>query len=104
MKDINCISVEKPSEDFICRKAVPITTTIPFNIHQDIKKSHMSWNSLILRGWEATKGFEKLTSTVKVQEEDMSLIQRKSQRMQEVIFDLNDKIEALTKELKDVKK
>lgn len=95
--DSNCVEVEKPREDFVSKKAVPITTTIPFNIHQDIKASKMSWNSLILRGWEATQGFNGLTKRAQATEEEVIMLQKKSETLQNIIFQLNDKIEELEK-------
>ena len=77
-----------------------ITTSIPYNIWLVIKKSKTSWNSLILRGWESRNGFDGLTKRSREIEQTSKNQQNSINRMQKIIFDLNDKIEKLIEERK----
>jgi hypothetical protein len=81
--------------EFISKRSVPITTTIPHDKWLEIKKSRMSWNSLILRGWEAHQGFNGLTDRTRANEETVKNLETNIARMQQIIFNLNDKLEKI---------
>jgi len=93
-----------PYEEMLKERAVPITTTIPYSKWIAIKESKESWNGLILRGWEARNGFENLTKRTSKNEENASNQAKAINRMQQVIFDLNDKIDSLNKQLEEARK
>lgn len=84
-----------PRKDFVSEKSVPITTTIPYRIWKEIKESKSSWNSLILRGWAAQKGFEEMTERLRETEHRNSNQERNIARLQAIIFDLQEKMQGL---------
>lgn len=89
--------MKKQQKEFISERAVAITTTIPYSKWCEIKKAKQSWNGLILRGWDATQGFNGLTERANETENTIRQQERAIARFQKVIFDLQDKIDKLEK-------
>lgn len=89
--------MKKQQKEFIGERAVPITTTIPYSKWLEIKKAKQSWNGLILRGWDANNGFNGLKERANHTEETIKQQERAIARFQKIIYDLQDKIDDLTK-------
>ena len=96
-KEIQKDLIEKPRKDFVSKRSVNITTSIPFNIWEEIKASKTSWNSLILRGWSSSKGFDEITQRLRDTEKTSINQARMIQKYQGMVFELNDRIEDLEK-------
>lgn len=85
-------------------RAVPVTTTIPLSKWHEIKKARLSWNSLILKGFDSINGFEGLTNRSRESEKAIHVLERNMARLQTIIIEQGETNEKLNKKLEKLQK
>ena len=86
---------------FVPERAVTITTSIPYSMWLACKQSKESWNGLVIRGFEARKGFERLGERIRDNENEYK---GGFERLQKEVMRMNSKIEVLEAENKLLRK
>jgi len=76
------------------KKSVPITTTIPFNMWEEIH-CKARWNDLIIEGWQNRIGFDGVKKQQRETNEEIKVLQYRNQNLGKIVFELQEKISKL---------
>lgn len=76
-------------------KNTTITTTIPMDVYEEVKKEHWRWNELIFMGIQAKRSFPNVLDRQNSAESDIARLSEKVQKLARDKFELMERLEKL---------